>query len=254
MPVFERVIVPLVTPFTDDTTAISEVRSARLVRHYLDSGAAGFVVCTDAGEVFSLSHSERKQFLEWVIRDARGESVYVNVTSNTTANVIDLAQHAGRHGAKSAIVCLPSHTPLTEAETNSFVASVRRHANVPVTFMKIPVPDDEGLGLLNAISFEESGIGPLALYRGISSEEFVIGAETATLLGIFGATTARKVARDWVNQQGSFKSLFAHGRSHRVGKAALAALSVDMGHPRGPIHDLDSQGVQMLDAVLEGLG
>lgn len=253
MSVLDRVIVPLVTPFTDDTTSISEVRTARLVRHHIDQGAAGFVVCTEAGEVFSLSHSERKQVLEWVIRDTHGLSVYVNVSSNTTANVIDLAQHAGRHGAKGAIVGLPTHTPLTPEESAAFVASVRRHSNVPVTFLRVPVPDDEGLGLIQSQSFEAAGLGPLALYKDIASEELMIEGEAITPLGVFGAHRAHRIALSWIELQADVKSVFARGRSHRVGKAVLATESVDMGHTRGPVLDLDPAGLKIVESILAKL-
>ena len=57
--------VPLVTPFTDDGSTLSEVRLARLVRFYLDRSVEGLALATETGEFGTLSQDERKQLLEW---------------------------------------------------------------------------------------------------------------------------------------------------------------------------------------------
>src|SRR5690348_16428840 len=90
--------VPLVTPFTDDGATLSEVRIARLVRHFAGQGVAGFVVCTDTGEFTTLSFAERKSMLETTLRESQGAlPVLTNVSTLSTSASLDLTQHAARH-------------------------------------------------------------------------------------------------------------------------------------------------------------
>ncbi len=87
------------TPFTDDGTALSEVRLARLVREVLKRPIEGVVVAPDAGEFWALTVDERKTLLEMVLREVRGAvPVWCHVSSLRTATSLDLAQHAEQFG------------------------------------------------------------------------------------------------------------------------------------------------------------
>ena len=101
-----RLIAPLVTPYTDDGSTISEIRLARLMRRYREGGLEGVVVGSDAGEFASLSLAERKRLLEWVMRDSGDMAIYVNVTAQTTAIAIDICQDAAANGGNGAILSL----------------------------------------------------------------------------------------------------------------------------------------------------
>ena len=98
---------PVVTPFTDDGSTVSDVRLSRQVRYLIDRGIAGFVTTSDTGEFLATSFAERKEVLEIVIREAHGRPVLAHVSTMSTSSSLDLAQHAARHGARAAVLMPP---------------------------------------------------------------------------------------------------------------------------------------------------
>lgn len=250
MPTLQQVIVPLASPFTDDTSALSEVRFSRLIRYHRERGASGFVVASEAGEVHALSLSERKQLVEWGVREALGLPVYVNVTAWTTAGVVDLAQHAERHGARAGVFMMPKSLALTSEETSSFIAAVRRHANLGCAFLEHREGEGDTNGAFVVQSLGECGYDDIVLYGVPSAEEFVHQGAVATPLGVFGADKVLRIVERWPKVQIKVKALFGHGRSFRVGKAVSAAAGIELGHTRGPVRDLDARGIQVLESLM----
>ncbi len=248
---FERLIVPLASPYTDDTSSVSEIRFARLVRFHRDRGAAGFVVTSDAGEWWALAHSERKTLVEWAVREAHGLPVFVHVTASTTSAMIDLCQHAERHGARGAVFSMPPYGPFSPDEVRSAARGLRRHGNLAAGFLgteRIDEGGEAGLGLA-VRSLDAVGFGAVALSRGATSEEGEFGGEVVSPLGVFGAQAARALVVGWGTAQIKVKALFAHGRSVRVAKAFCEEQGLDIGPPRGPVHSLDPRGRELLAAV-----
>lgn len=253
MPALNNVLVPLVTPFTDDTTSVSEVRLARLIRFHIENGAAGFVVCTEAGEVHALSVSERKQILEWTIREAKDLPVYVNVSSSATATVLDLAQHANRHGAQAGVFTLPRLVTLNAEETASFVASVRRHGNLICGFLDPHGSVEEVPGQSRFKPLVETGHGDIALYQAASPEEFAHGEYVVTPIAVMGTNSLARIMDMWSAQSDKVRGVFSYGRSFRVGKCALEIVGVEVGRTRGPAHELDQRGAQVVQAILDSI-
>lgn len=129
----DAIVAPLVTPFTDDASTVSEVRVARLVRWMLDGGCRAISVCADVGEWRMLGNSERKTLLEYVVREAHGAAhVFAHVSACGTAAALDLAQHAKRHGARAAILAPPEVPGLTEYEVAMHLKRVSQYADLPV--------------------------------------------------------------------------------------------------------------------------
>jgi len=243
------VIVPLVSPFTDDTSSLSEVRHARIVRFHRERGAGGFVVGSMAGETFGISLSERKQILEWTIRESHGLPVYVDVTAMTTAATIDLAQHAERHGARAALFTVGPGLHLSPQESKAYMSSVFRHGNLPCAYLGPNAAPEEGVSVFKVQALEE----PWTLEKGLSTEEFQHSAETASPLGVLGPDLAKKAILKWPDVQAKLRALFVYYGTHRVGKAALGCLGVEAGHLRGPVQDMDGKGLEVLSSVIDEL-
>lgn len=244
-----RLIVPLVSPFSDDTSTLSEVRFARLVRRHLDEGAAGFLLGTEAGEVHALSQGERKQLMEWAVREANGVPVYVNVTTTTTAGTIDLAQHAERHGARGAVFQIHPVLRISEAEAQTYVATVVRHANLPCAFFGPIKPEGDLTGSLDAVGLEETGLGTFAVRGKASVDEFALGECFTSPVAVLGPTTAEWIFSHWDHEMVKVQALFQHGLAHRVGKAWMEEGGLDLGRTRGPIQGLDSKCRLVMDAL-----
>src|SRR5579862_6608735 len=123
---------PIVTPFTDDGGAISEVRLARLIRHLAENGVVGFVVCSETGEFTTVTSGERKQMLEFLAREARGIPILAHCTRLGTSQCMDLCQHAARHGARAAVVMPPYFGQFNDDEIEQHLRRIVQHANLPI--------------------------------------------------------------------------------------------------------------------------
>ena len=251
----DRIIVPLVSPFTDDTSTLSEVRFSRLLQWQLRQEPAGLLVGSEAGEYLALSFAERKQLVEWAMREANGLPVYVNVSALTTASAVDLCQHASRHGARAAILAPPPAGQHTQPEMDGMVQTVRRHGNLPVAFVP-QLADQEPTGapgLGDVCSLSEAGMGDLAVAKVPLAEEFVLDGALVSPINVLGVRTARAAFEAWPQVGQRVAALLAYGRSHRVGKAAASRAEIEIGPHRNPLQDLDDHGMSALDALLSDL-
>jgi hypothetical protein len=143
--------VPLITPFTDDGSTVSEIRLARLLRFYLGRGVVGFALATETGEFQTLSLAERKAFVELVARETHNAiGLAVNATTESTSFSLDLAQHASRHGARAAVICPPISGHLDQREHVDHIRMIASHAGLAVI-----VVDDRSV-------LQEGAVGEIA--------------------------------------------------------------------------------------------
>ncbi len=245
---------PIVTPFTDGGGSVSEIRLARLLKHLQSMGINGFVCCSETGEFTTVSAVERKQTLEIVIREARGAPVLAHATRLGTAQSLDLCQHAGRHGAKAAVMMPPYFGTHSDDEIEQHFRTIVQHAGLPVIIVD---PDHrirhglmDSLSALPELHFAET---PEAAMRsrfavdpiGSGSDEFVIEEAVVSPLiqidpkGVVEGANFHKLSRII----GDF------GRV-RVAKAALNLRDIEVGPPRAPVLALPHAAVLELDSVI----
>ncbi len=241
------ILVPLITPYTDDGTQASEVRFTRAMRWHVDRGANGFIVGSDTGEWWSLSLSERKSTVEWAVREARGLPVYVHCTAWTTAAALDLAQSAQRHGASGVIIAPAPYPPLTEKEIDSFSSVLNRYIEIPLAFYS-----EQGVsGSLKLRRLEAGGLGPLNLSRNQDLCEALIDGALVHPASVLGANRLRKAAASWIKWKMRLAPMFkAHG-SARIAKAVVRLSDLDLGSPRPPMGDLSPVSLAALTEVLK---
>jgi 4-hydroxy-tetrahydrodipicolinate synthase len=99
---FSGSLVALITPMTPDG-AMAEDAYARLIEWQIDEGTQGLVPVGTTGESPTLSHVEHKRAVEIAVEVARGRvPVIAGAGSNSTAEAIDLARHAGPAGGPGA--------------------------------------------------------------------------------------------------------------------------------------------------------
>lgn len=249
-----RIVAPIVPAFTDDTSTLSEVRVSRLVRFHKERGASGFMVGGECSDLFQLAHSERKQLLEWVVRDAQGLPVWVDVTATTSAGAVDLCQHAARHGAKGAIVCPPPIGRYFSHEAKALTSAVNRHGNLASVFA-----DPEGVWA----DFDPSSIAiPLAdpvdrsvaLFDRPSPAEMAIGEYVSTPFAMFGAKCVAKSVEKMDVFRPAMLSVIKHGGLNRAARAAVVGLGCDIGPSRSPVFELSDEGKKILSGLSAALG
>lgn len=217
-------ICPLITPYTDDGSAVSDVRLARLVR----LAASKFQLATFMGEVGEFAQcgiGERKAALEAAMFEAKGTiGLLVNVTTSSTTASIDLAKHAKEHGARAALVTTPLGGPYFESEIVRYVQLVRNYGELPIIF----VPRGSA-GVAKVLGSEQG----VYLAEGADSndptlDQFSLGIASADPLDMFEILPDKGVSRESVGM------LLRTFGSARVIKALAMAMDVDFGPVRGP--------------------
>jgi len=252
-------IVPLVTPYTDDGAMVSEIRIARMVRWHKEQGAGGFMVGSDAGEPGSLSLNERKQALEWVMREAGDLPVYVNISGMTTAYTIDLAQDANECGAYAGILTPPPWGGLTPEETQAFLSAVRRHGGLACGWIDptghtsgqaemIHAPGRKNPGLLAEHGFEHLSTAPHGLNYEYWSPSGLIHPA-----GLFGAEKGAAMLEKWAAFKPVLSGLLKLAGPARVGKYVFESLGFEFGPLRGPYMPLNPQGREIADHLLRAV-
>ncbi|MBS1707249.1 MAG: dihydrodipicolinate synthase family protein [Armatimonadetes bacterium] len=252
-------LVPLVSPYTDDTTAVSEVRTAKLVRAYRELGAAGFVVGTDMAEWPALPLSERKESIEWVMREAQGLPVYVSITAFTTSAMIDLCQHGARHGARAAVLSMPLGSHLSPLEIKNMLNVVRRHGQLPVSLLDAPdklaeVAEELALDSQGAMPLVNHGLDELQLGRSPSTLEFVTGDGICTPLAVLGPKRAAATFASWRTAGPIAQGLWRLAGPARLGKGAAELLSLEVGSPRSPHLPIDDTARAVLRRLYDSAG
>jgi len=252
-----RLIVPLITPYTDDGSTISEIRLSRVMRHFKDQGFEGVIVASDAGEGASLSLAERKKLLEWVIRDVPEMAVYINATAQTTAIAIDLCQDAAEAGAVGAVFCPPPSGHLTPEEAVNFLNVMRRHANVSCGFI-----DPSGHLSEHAATAETTGIKPPAPLAEHDLAKFALTAHGSNCecwtpsgmihpAAMFGMPVAEKILSKWDVFKPVLQGLLKLAGPARVGKYVMEAQGMECGPLRGPFMPLNPAGREIVDHILK---
>jgi 2-keto-3-deoxy-L-arabinonate dehydratase len=131
-PELTGVLPVLATPFTADL-ALDLDSLTKLTRWQVDAGARGVAVFGFASEGFALNAAERRQILG-AVRDSVPAplAVIAGVSATGTAEALDLAAEAARHGATHLMV-LPPH--LVAPTPEQVVAFYRDVASVGVPIM-----------------------------------------------------------------------------------------------------------------------
>jgi 4-hydroxy-tetrahydrodipicolinate synthase len=216
-------LIPLVSPFTDDGSSLSEVRLSRLIRRWREDGSAtGFFIGGEAGEFLCLSSGERKTLVELVLRDCCGSlPVVVNISSLSTAKSLDLSQHAARHGARAGFLTPPYYGSFSSAEIVNHVRTVVNFSNLPVFL------GDFGEGFSAEVEAGLQDLPRLMRTTMADWDEWTCG-ETV----VSAASTLASILGEPVSP--ALRALLrSHGAS-AVLKAAYERSGLDLGYPRSP--------------------
>ena len=131
--------VALATPFGEDFQ-LDEATLARHVERMIDRGLHGLVTCGSTGEFAALTVPERKRVTEIALRAADGRVPVIPHTGATrTADAVDLARHAGEHGAAAMLVVQPFYEPPTSEEVTRYYEQVSGAApELPIIVYNLP--------------------------------------------------------------------------------------------------------------------
>lgn len=98
----------IVTPFTDDGSAVDYATLEKIVEYQITQGIDGLVPVGTTGESPTLSHDEHDLVIETVIKVAKGRvPVIAGTGSNSTVEALRLTQKAKEAGADACLIVNP---------------------------------------------------------------------------------------------------------------------------------------------------
>lgn len=134
---FEGSIVAMVTPFQDGK--VDEPKIRELVEFHVKNGTDAIVPCGTTGESPTLSHAEHKRVVEVTIEAAAGRiPVVAGTGSNSTAEAIELTQHAKKAGADGVLMVCPYYNKPTQAGLIAHYTAVAAAVDIPIIMYNIP--------------------------------------------------------------------------------------------------------------------
>lgn len=134
---FEGSIVAMVTPFRDGQ--VDEAKIRELVEFHVKNGTNAIVPCGTTGESPTLSHEEHKKVVEVTIAATAGRvPVVAGTGSNSTAEAIELTQHAKKAGADGVLMVCPYYNKPTQKGLIAHYKAVAEAVDIPIIMYNIP--------------------------------------------------------------------------------------------------------------------
>jgi len=135
---FKGSLVALITPMRTDG-AIDEKKFEQFVDWQIREGTHGVVPVGTTGESPTLTHGEHKRVVDIAIGVAKGRvPVIAGAGSNSTAEAIDLAQHAKQAGADAVLVVTPYYNKPTQEGLYLHFKAIADAADIPIIIYNIP--------------------------------------------------------------------------------------------------------------------
>ena len=134
---FKGSLVALITPFRRG--AVDEKGFQDFVEWQIGQGTHGVVPCGTTGESPTLSHAEHKRVVELCVEAAKGRvPVIAGTGSNSTAEAIELTQHAKAAGADAALVVTPYYNKPTQEGLYQHYKALNDAVDLPILIYNIP--------------------------------------------------------------------------------------------------------------------
>ena len=136
---FHGVLPALITPFTEDGSAIDGAGLAANVERLIAAGVGGLVPGGSTGEFTTLSHAERRELIELTVSAAAGRvPVVAGTGALSTAETVELSVHAERAGAAAVMVVPPFYDALSWRELLAHYAAVAQAISIPIMYYNLP--------------------------------------------------------------------------------------------------------------------
>ncbi len=141
MPTFKPGLVHTpVTPFKPDN-AVDYDAYGRLIEFHVRHGADSLALPMHAGESVSLTDAERRELLEFAVKQVKGRvPVIAHVSQSGTEMAAELARHAERTGAAAIVATTPYYWTPPAAMLLEHFAQIGSAASLP--FFVYNTPDE----------------------------------------------------------------------------------------------------------------
>ncbi len=137
--IFKGSIPAVITPFTSSF----EIDFEALAKHIdflISEGSHGLVSCGTTGESPTLSHDEHRQVTEFIIKRANSKvPVMAGCGSNSTAESLELVQHARKSKADATLLVTPYYNKPSQDGLYEHFSTIANHNNgFPIYLYDIP--------------------------------------------------------------------------------------------------------------------
>ena len=136
---FHGVLPALITPFTDDGSAIDTGALTALVDRVINAGVGGLVPGGSTGEFTTLTNGERRLLVEVTVEAAAGRvAVVAGTGALSTRETVELSVHAEQAGAAAVMVVPPFYDALSWGELLEHYTAVAEAIDVPIMYYNLP--------------------------------------------------------------------------------------------------------------------
>ena len=136
---FHGVLPALITPFTDDGSAIDTGALTALVDRVINAGVSGLVPGGSTGEFTTLTNGERRLLVEVTVEAAAGRvAVVAGTGALSTRETVELSVHAEQAGAAAVMVVPPFYDALSWRELVAHYTAVAEAIDVPIMYYNLP--------------------------------------------------------------------------------------------------------------------
>ena len=134
---FQGSPVALITPFRNGK--VDEAAYRAFIEWQIAEGTNGLVPVGTTGESPTLSHAEHKQVVEWCIDQVKDRvPVIAGAGSNSTAEAIELSEHAEKAGADAVLVVTPYYNKPTQEGMYQHFKAINDAIGIPIIIYNIP--------------------------------------------------------------------------------------------------------------------
>lgn len=137
---FKGVIVPIVTPFSQDNAqSINYEAGEALVEKLIAAGVDGIFTFGSNGEFFTCTADERIAFSKFVVEKVAGRvPVYVGTGACSTREAVEMSKQAEAIGADALSVVNPYFMAIGDEELKGYFSTVAMSVKIPVMLYNIP--------------------------------------------------------------------------------------------------------------------
>jgi 4-hydroxy-tetrahydrodipicolinate synthase len=136
---FHGVLPALITPFTDDGSAIDTGAVTAIVDRLIGAGVTGLVPGGSTGEFTTLSHAERRELIETTLEAAADRvPVVAGTGALSTRETVELSVHAEQAGAAAVMIVPPFYDALSWRELLAHYTAVADAIEIPIMYYNLP--------------------------------------------------------------------------------------------------------------------
>jgi 4-hydroxy-tetrahydrodipicolinate synthase len=138
VPGLGTVLTAMVTPFDSDGR-VDEDAAVALMRHLVEHGSDGLVICGTTGEAPTLTDEEHLRMVELAVDELRGRAtVIAGAGSNDTRHAVHLTERATALGADGILSVTPYYNRPNRRGIRAHFEEVARATDRPVVLYNIP--------------------------------------------------------------------------------------------------------------------